>query len=186
MDKKLIINILKESMIQNKVIAIYTNKRNLNLFSAGIVIGFNEEEVLLRAIDYYGEYDGYIARKINTIINIDSDSKYNTTLYKLYKLKKQIYPEIEFKEIHKTSIYRNLLENAKNNKLVVLISTIKRKEYVAYIEAIEENIIYLDTLNQYGNNIKKCTCALHDVLKINCDTKEEQCIKLLNKSETNS
>lgn len=180
MNKNLIIKILKESMIENKVISIYTNKRNTNLFSVGIVVKYDEDEVVLKSIDYYGEYDGYIARKIDTIFNIDIDTKYNTTLYKLYTLKKQKHSKIKFNESCKDSIYKELIENAMNNNLFVSIKEKNKKEYTAKIEKMEKHTLYLNIINEYGIHLKKYLSNIDDIKKINCDTKDEQCIQLLN------
>lgn len=186
MNKKIILKLLKDSMINNKVISIHTNRRNPDSFSAGIVIKYNEDDMILKSIDYYGEYDGYIARKISTIFKVEIDTKYNNTLYKLYNLKKQNHLKIQFNENCNINIYKELTENAMKNNLFVYIKEKKKSSYTAKITKIEKSVLHLNIINQYGIEINNYLCNIADIQKINCDTKDEQCIKLLNEFETNS
>lgn len=185
MKKERILKILKDSMENSKIVALHTNKRIPNSFSAGIVAKYTKEEVILKGIDYYGEYDGYIARKINSIFNTEIDTKYNNTLYKLYNLKEQKHDKIKLDKNYQDSIFRELLEEAKNKGLVVYIKEKSRKEYNALVEKMNDKIVYFNKITQDGKNINKFECNIEDILKINCDTKDEQCIRLLNQANYN-
>jgi len=51
-------NELNKSKNEKIPISIYTNKKDIESFSAGIVSEINETEIILESIDMYGEYDG--------------------------------------------------------------------------------------------------------------------------------
>lgn len=48
-----------------------------------------------------------------------------------------------------------------------------------------DKIVYFNKITQDGKNINKFECNIEDILKINCDTKDEQCIRLLNQENYN-
>lgn len=169
---------IQESYKNQEVISIYINKRKKELFSVGIVIAYTEEEVLIQSINIYGENDGYILRRIKDIYKIMLNDKYTKSIKQLYLYKKQT-TEIITEPIK--SLYMYILQKAQRERIVISIQDTQSKSMYCRVENIEDTNIEITKINLYGKIYAKKIYGIQEIRKINCYSKEEECIEILNR-----
>lgn len=160
----------------NKMAAsFYSNENDPDAHLTGYIEAYNETELLIAHISYYGMYDGYILKRIDDIYRIDFGGKYEEKIKKLYKLKNQRHRDLNISDEY---ILEPLLEFAKKNELVV---SFELDGYVisGFVEELREGCVRVRKVDEYGEPGGESVLEIDAVLTIAVDTDDEQNIKLL-------
>lgn len=127
---------------RKQVITLYSEDINDNFdyqneFITGFIIASNEDELVLACIDRYGENDGFVLLRFESVYRIDYGSSYEKKIESLYYLKRQEHEVIDF---HKEdgSFIEELMSWVYDKKKIIEVkfpeSTV---EVCGYIENLE-------------------------------------------------
>jgi hypothetical protein len=178
---------LKTLAKKNKVVSIFSNRNNPDIWSSGFIKSITKEDIILKHISPNGEYDGFLARRLDNIYRVDFDGIYEQRLVKLYKLRKQNHNNSFIEKENSTDdLFLELLEVAKNSNFVVTISideTGLQENIIGFVKEInEDRMVVISKVSFEGFYDGEATFYLDDIVLINCDTSDEVPYKLLFKN----
>lgn len=170
-----------------KLIGIYNDNTNPNLFSVGYILHIDANSYILYNISSYGKFDGYSCELIENIIKIEEDTKYLKNIQKLVTFYNLNITDEIFCDGSKPIIF-NYIDFIKSSNIICSILSYNSDTYgiVGFIknytdESIE--IMQVDS-NSYEDgmvcinldNIEKIICCsdeekkLENLYKLNIDT----------------
>lgn len=109
--------IIFDEMLKNTVVTLYSEDIEEE-FVCGFIVVYDENELVLACIDYYGENDGYLLLRREGVYRIDFESAYEKRIEQLYYLKEQKHEAVKFCE-EDVSFMDDLFYWAFTNKKVV-------------------------------------------------------------------
>lgn len=125
--------IIFDEILKNTVVTLYSEDIEEE-FVCGFIVVYNENELVLACIDYYGENDGYFLLRREGVYRIDFESAYEKRIEQLYYLKGQKHEAVKFCE-EDVSFMDDLFYWAFTNKKVVTMGFFDdRLEVSGYLE----------------------------------------------------
>lgn len=169
-------NKIIEYCYKNRIIAsFYCNENDSNAHLTGYIENYNETELLIAHISYYGMYDGYILKRIDDIYRIDFGGKYETKVEKLYRYKKQSHESINILDGY---IIEPLIEFAQNRNYVVSFE-FENSVISGFVKCFEDDYVSIDIINEYGYCCGRSIFDIEKVDTISVDTDDEQNFRIL-------
>lgn len=166
---------IKKCYEENKVVSLYFNKEDNSCHLTGFVAAFNNDEILVKHITNRGNYDGFILNRFENLYRISYDDKYENKILKLYNIKNQNHPKINVKA---GNILFSLFDfSMKNNYLCTIEFT--NDNIVGFIMDYNDDYIYIEEINDYGEKMGKCVINYDEIITISCDTDNEQDLMIL-------
>jgi len=170
---------LKDIMEKQELCNIYTNAGATNKFSAGYIIGVDEEFFLAQSIDPYGKDDGVFCDFIDRIIKIEKDNEYSKNLLILF-------------EHHKQSIYSELFHNHDTVKLAILsyakthdkicsfeLCESELDDMVGFVGEYNDGVVKIQSVKECGDPDGEAFIVIENISRISCDTQDEKKIEFL-------
>ena len=103
----------------------------------GFIIACNNEKLVLACIDRYGENNGFLLLRLESIYRIDYGSFYEKKLESLYRLKKERHPSIDFYKENSTFTQQILLWAYEMKKIILVKFPYSSSEICGYIEDLK-------------------------------------------------
>ena len=75
--------------VENKIVSLYNDLSDTGSCWTGWICDVDDNHVLLAHISENGFYGGFTLIELDSIFNIEADTKYEQKIHKLYLLKKQ-------------------------------------------------------------------------------------------------
>jgi hypothetical protein len=170
-----------KSLVNGKLTLIYTNTSSTEKFSAGIISGVFDEDFIMQHFTTMGQYDGYIVKKIDDVFRIETESKYVEKLEYLIQHFESRHDPIEDK-FHNGAL--NVINYAKEQKKVISITMFDNEdvELSGYVEKFNDELIWVNVIDLYGEDDGKCIIKLDKITFISCDTEVEIVLRILSSS----
>lgn len=160
-----------------KVTSFYFDKEDNSRHLTGYVHCYNEYELLIAHITPRGEYDGYIWNKMEDLYRVDYDGEYEKKIERLYEIKKQHHPAVNGDE---DDIMESLLKFACENNYLVSV-WLQDDEVTGFVEEYDD-VICLKVINDNGIENGTAVIDVNEVVRVVCDTDDEQDLKILNEA----
>ncbi len=174
------ISIIEKALKEGKIISVYDEQNNSNVFSAGIVKGFTKDEVVLKKLNKEGKFDGIMVMKIDDIIRIQYDGIYEKKLQILSTLKDENeIKEIEF-NFNKSPILEILKTAKKHNKVVNIITDEDANEIIGYVNSIEYDFLEMKVITIDGFSDGITVFKISDIQRIDFDTIFDRYLGIVN------
>lgn len=157
---------------RSKVIALYMNRDDTDVFIAGRLDRIDEENaILLKSMTITGENDGFLLVHLEHIYRIEYETQY---LRKLAFLSE----ETKYDEIPEMgSCFRSLLTYAKQEKKVIQVTrnqASKEKSDIGIVKSFNDVMLELSHLDQTGEPREQAIIFRNDIKLISCDTDTEK------------
>ncbi len=169
-----------------KLIAIYSDSINPDLFSVGYVLYVDEVSYILYEFSPYGKFDGYSCNLIEDIIKIEEDSMYLNNIKRLIT-----YYGFELKNIvidESKPILFAFLEFIKlsNNICSFLCSNSDIFNPVGFIKKISKRNIEILQIDENGRIDGLVNINLDNIERIVCNSNAEEKLEILYKLINNT
>lgn len=181
----MVLSDLKELKMKGVPVSVYSDRYDIECFSFGFITNIDNDFVYINHITPNGEQDGLVLRKIKEIFKIEYGGEYENKLINLYKLKKQEHKSYFDKSL--SDGFNSLIRYIVKNKIIVTIAfgdIDNYSEATGFIERIENEKIYIKEVSFDARILGNLIINKNDILKLNCDTKEESDISLLFESNS--
>ena len=158
----------------DKLISVFFDKNHPDTFLTGYVNGIDDEFVIINHITPQGFYDGYICIRIDDIICVEYDGKYEDKICSLYQAKnsnKHIYHSEE------VPVKESLIKWAHSNKILVSVGVFDTSilGIVTQMGALWE----IRRIDEYGEEEGISVIYEDDIEWLAVDSEEEQSARLL-------
>lgn len=170
--------ILKSLANNGKLTLVYTNMASTEKFSAGIITGVFINDFIIEHFTSFGQYDGYIVKKIDDVFRLETESKYVKKLENLIQHYKNRHDPIEYKL---SSGALNVINYAKKQNKVISITLFDNEDVdlSGYVEKFNDELIWINALDSYGEEDGKCIVRVDDITFLSCDTEDEIALRIL-------
>ncbi len=162
-----------------KIASIYINNDDITKFMVGYVIGVDDKWFILSCISPTGIYDGLIIDQVNKVLRINLDSKYEK---KISLLEQENNQKSEIFTFGEDNIILEFLNFAKINKhfISIEIENSGYYELQGHINTINDDIIIIDEISEYGENDGNSIIKICSITKMRINSEDEKLLKKLN------
>lgn len=173
-------NFLSNYLGKECLVSLFTNKEQTDSFALGFVVAIDDDNVLLAHVNTSGDYDGFKIKNLNSIIMIETDTLYQSSMYSLYQLSDRKHDKIE---LVNNDAMKSLLLYAKQKQLVVAIQLLESDycnvQGFVYDFSETDNIVTINNVDRYGVKDGFSYINIDDVSKVMCDSEDEQTLRKL-------
>ncbi len=106
-------DIIKKVVEEKLLCEIYSNCDDLNTFAVGYILEYDDDFILYKSVDKYGNDDGLYCRAIDTVVKIQYATKYLCALLYLIQDKR-----FELVDKFNGNLLYNILNYALQNKFI--------------------------------------------------------------------
>ena len=158
---------------------IYTNSSNLNVFSVGYIIAFDDEFYITKNLDAFGRQDGYFCGNIGEIVKISTDTNYLIDIKKLQNYHNQ--PKENLIDFSTDLLYRFLL-TIKTNKRICSITLFNDllPDITGYVVELDYDNIKVLNIDNRGHEDGLSIINLCDVSSAEFGSSEFVKLEILN------
>ncbi|MEQ6125320.1 hypothetical protein AAON49_14015 [Pseudotenacibaculum sp. MALMAid0570] len=145
--KKIFESILNKSIKNRTFVSVYSDQENVDKFSMGIVVSFDDDFLLLKKVSPEGNYDGFSILLIEYIYCIEFEDDY-------IKRKSSLVKE-NISEIH-LKIQKSLSDNFRFDKAIKLskeqnflccIDLIFNRSFIGYIQDFDDTNVVISNID---------------------------------------
>lgn len=139
---------IKESMInEGKILSIYSDKKNTNVFYAGRLIAFDDKYILIHSLNSDGRDDGLLCLNKDYVYKIDYDGEYEKHLNEVSKFEKY---DLSFNG----NILLCLLQYSKLKEYMVEFEIYNNEDSynTGYIKELSNDWVSVQMVNEDGIN----------------------------------
>ena len=174
--------IIEKLKVENKIVSLYNDLSETGSCWTGWICDVDDNHVLLAHISENGFYGGFTLIELDSIFNIEADTKYEQKIHKLYLLKKQKHPLIHLEQTQ--TLFDETLEYAFKNNLFISCEFGSYDDYspTGLIAEISEEFLTLHCYNNYGHEDGFSYFKKEDIKQIYIDSLHEQNTALLYKA----
>jgi len=167
---------IKDIFKINDFVAIYTDLE-AETFGLGMVVAFDDKDVIIGSVDPSGNEDGLILYNVDTICKIEKDTQYCQKIKKLMQSKKTSLATHGFGK----KILQELLSLAKDNKKLVEIQlqNSHKSDTVGFVESLDNNVCKIRQFDYLGNEDGCCIFLIEDISSVKYDNRESKDTLLL-------
>jgi hypothetical protein len=173
-----LIKTIQMIMDMEHIALVYIDENDTEMFSAGYIKEYSENELLMYYVDPFGYNNGVAVKCIRDIIKIEYGDKYSAKIQKLNSIRKT---EVDFFDIGKGNLFSRILEHSIEKKKIVTIEILNSKvdDAVGYVTSIENHIVTLILIDNYGYKDGSMLINMNDITHIVCDSSQEEALNIL-------
>ena len=136
----------------NNIVSIFCDEDDTSMFLEGYIYAIGRQDFLIKHITPHGLADGYILKKIDSVMHLEISGQYEKKIEKLYSKKNQRHIDLKLQD--KVSLKNNIFQICMNNKYIVSIEMIQDDEcpIKGVINKIDDNKIIISKLTKYEDN----------------------------------
>ena len=123
------VNMIKELIKikeNNNIVSIFCDEDDTSMFLEGYIYAIGRQDFLIKHITPHGLADGYILKKIDSVMHLEISGQYEKKIEKLYSKKNQRHIDLKLQD--KVSLKNNIFQICMNNKYIVSIEMIQDDE----------------------------------------------------------
>lgn len=149
------VNMIKELIKikeNNNIVSIFCDEDDTSMFLEGYIYAIGRQDFLIKHITPHGLADGYILKKIDSVMHLEISGQYEKKIEKLYSKKNQRHIDLKLQD--KVSLKNNIFQICMNNKYIVSIEMIQDDEcpIKGVINKIDDNKVIVSKLTEYGED----------------------------------
>ena len=110
----------------NNIVSIFCDEDDISMFLEGYIYAIGRQDFLIKHITPHGLADGYILKKIDSVMHLEISGQYEKKIEKLYSKKNQRHIDLKLQD--KVSLKNNIFQICMNNKYIVSIEMIQDDE----------------------------------------------------------
>lgn len=176
------IRLLKRSMNENIMVAVYSNKNRPDTCSVGYVDSITKDMVLIKHVTPHGLTDGFVIRRLEDVFRIDINGQYENKLQRLYFLQEQSHHAITSQLNSEVDLFVGILNISQKFGKVVDVcidDTESQADIVGFVKEVKENEVIISQISEYGFANGESSLMIDDIVKISCDTYNGHILELL-------
>lgn len=157
-----------------QIIEVYTNLDD-DEFGLGKVLNYDEEYLLIQELSVFGEHDGVVLYKMDSIFKIAYDTIYSRKILKLVKLLKEKGEKYKFARDFPTSI----LEASRRKKKVIDIQLCDsgRCDVSGIVDSIKDGICVIRQITSDAEEDGFCCLKVDEITSIRYDSLDNRKIE---------
>ena len=157
-----------------QIIEVYTNLDE-DAFGLGKVLNYDEEYLLIQELSVFGEQDGVVLYKTDSVFKIAYDTIYSRKILKLAKLLKEKEENYEFAGDFPISI----LEASRREKKVIDIQLCDsgRCDVSGVVDSIQDGICVIRQITSEAEEDGFCCVKVEDITSIRYDSSDNRKIE---------
>lgn len=182
-----VINLKGVSMIKelikikenNSIVSIFCNEDDTSMFLEGYIYAIGRQDFLIKHITPHGLADGYILKKIDSVMHLEISGQYEKKIEKLYSKKNQRHIDLKLQD--KIDLKDNIFQICMNNKYIVSIEMIQDDEcpIKGVVNKIDDSKIVVSKLTEYGESDGEAILKKENIDTISFLGVDEEDIQLL-------
>ena len=159
------VNMIKELIKikeNNNIVSIFCDEDDTSMFLEGYIYEIGRQDFLIKHITPHGLADGYILKKIDSVMHLEISGQYEKKIEKLY-------------------LKNNIFQICMNNKYIVSIEMIQDDEcpIKGVINKIDDNKVIVSKLTEYGEDDGEAILKKENIDTISFLGVDEEDIQLL-------
>ena len=175
------VNMIKELIKikeNNNIVSIFCDEDDTSMFLEGYIYAIGRQDFLIKHITPHGLADGYILKKIDSVMHLEISGQYEKKIEKLYSKKNQRHIDLKLQD--KVSLKNNIFQICMNNKYIVSIEMIQDDEcpIKGVINKIDNKVI-VSKLTEYGEDDGEAILKKENIDTISFLGVDEEDIQLL-------
>ena len=168
------VNMIKELIKikeNNNIVSIFCDEDDTSMFLEGYIYAIGRQDFLIKHITPHGLADGYILKKIDSVMHLEISGQYEKKIEKLYSKKNQRHIDLKLQD--KVSCM--------NNKYIVSIEMIQDDEcpIKGVINKMDDNKVIVSKLTEYGEDDGEAILKKENIDTISFLGVDEEDIQLL-------
>lgn len=176
------VNMIKELIKikeNNNIVSIFCDEDDTSMFLEGYIYAIGRQDFLIKHITPHGLADGYILKKIDSVMHLEISGQYEKKIEKLYSKKNQRHIDLKLQD--KVSLKNNIFQICMNNKYIVSIEMIQDDEcpIKGVINKMDDNKVIVSKLTEYGEDDGKAILKKENIDTISFLGVDEEDIQLL-------
>lgn len=168
-------NLLKEAMLQHKLIAFRTEREKWGESIIGYIVELTDNNITVNEIDEIGSFNGFSTFKLDSIVDIVMDDKTLRCLTSLNTYNKQIFANT-------TSTIWGIGDEIKNhifqmkqrNELFTLFVEDDETSVIGFVNDFDDNSVLIDMVDNYGEKNGKILIPYEIITGVRCKSAEDQ------------
>ena len=163
----------------NNIVSIFCDEDDTSMFLEGYIYAIGRQDFLIKHITPHGLSDGYILKKIDSVMHLEISGQYEKKIEKLYSKKNQRHIDLKLQD--KVSLKNNIFQICMNNKYIVSIEMIQDDEcpIKGVINKIDDNKVIVSKLTEYGEDDGEAILKKENIDTISFLGVDEEDIQLL-------
>lgn len=179
MEKQKAQEILSAAREREAIVSVYQSYYSIN-FSAGFVSAFSDDEVVIESLTPRGQCSGWLSRKFDNIVRIDTGGRYEETLLSLHRARGGKHRADFLPTLDLTSNVRvEMLLAAREHDYAVRIDTGAEEDIRGFVREVGPETVSIEKFNLHGQSDGDCTLDMDIIDGIYVDDDELQDLKLL-------
>ena len=159
----------------NNIVSIFCDEDDTSMFLEGYIYAIGRQDFLIKHITPHGLADGYILKKIDSVMHLEISGQYEKKIEKLYSKKNQRHIDLKLQD--KVSLKNNIFQICMNNKYIVSIEMIQDDE--CPIKGVINNKVIVSKLTEYGEDDGEAILKKENIDTISFLGVDEEDIQLL-------
>lgn len=179
MEKQKAQEILGAAQERGAIVSIYRSYYSVR-FSAGWVLAFSDNEVVVESLSPRGACDGWFSRKIEDIVRIDTGGRYEETLLALQRARGGTHPKEFLPPLDLASNLKlEMLLAARAGDYAVRLDTGAEEDIRGFVREVGPETASIEKFDLHGQSDGDCTLDTDIIEGIYVDDDELQDLKLL-------
>ena len=171
------VNMIKELIKikeNNNIVSIFCDEDDTSMFLEGYIYAIGRQDFLIKHITPHGLSDGYILKKIDSVMHLEISGQYEKKIEKLYSKKNQRHIDLKLQD--KVSLKNNIFQIC-----IVSIEMIQDDEcpIKGVINKIDDNKVIVSKLTEYGEDDGEAILKKENIDTISFLGVDEEDIQLL-------
>lgn len=159
---------------RNQIVSVFCDRSRPESHLTGFIDAASDCEIVLKHISPEGRYDGFVLIHRDDVYRIDADGEYEQKIQKLYNLKNQSHPDLQYSEY----LYDDLLSFCKEQNFIVSVE-LEECELSGFLVNFDSEFVQLQLVNDYGKRNGETVLSTNEIISFSVDSEKEQDIKLL-------
>ena len=163
---------LRELMESKNYVSIYRNRDKLTAFEFGLVVGCNDDSLILASFSPNGENDGLLLIEMDSICKLESDNLYTQKMRKLIQYHQTKHEEYSFRD----NFIVEMLEYSRQKAFIVSVEICNSGylDATGLFELLSEDGCRILIIDEYGNENGYADIEYLDITEIKINDCEER------------
>ena len=163
----------------NNIVSIFCDEDDTSMFLEGYIYAIGRQDFLIKHITPHGLADGYILKKIDSVMHLEISGQYEKKIEKLYSKKNQRHIDLKLQD--KVSLKNNIFQICMNNKYIVSIEMIQDDEcpIKGTIKELDSNKVIVSKLTEDGEEDGEAVLKKENIDTISFLGVDEEDIEIL-------
>ena len=163
----------------NNIVSIFCDEDDTSMFLEGYIYAIGRQDFLIKHITPHGLADGYILKKIDSVMHLEISGQYEKKIEKLYSKKNQKHIDLEIDK--NSDLEDNILQICMNNEYITSFEMVEDDEcpIKGVINKIDDNKVIVSKLTEYGEDDGEAILKKENIDTISFLGVDEEDIQLL-------